>query len=208
MSQAAKIEDIMRFLDTEEASSKTAAAAPAPVAQSDAAPAMQAALADVMASIGGSKTASEAAPAGAPPAAAAAPVNDLVKMANEIVAIDREGEVKHAQLIGAAMADAFVARIGQWEKAAAAVDAPSEKTASEAELLEKFAQAAPQAYQAAVSQGYAHAKDLIEKMGQDLYARSFEAEKGLIEKRAAEHFVHGWNAIAAADRLLAAQQGK
>lgn len=194
-----KIEDIMSFLNAEEATSKTAAEAPAKPAAAPAA--MQSALSEVMASIGATKTAAEA-----PAAPAAAPVNDLVKMANEIVAIDRDGEIKHAQLVGAAMADAFVSRVNQWEKAAAAVE-PAEKTAAdEAAMLEKFAQVNPEAYQTAVAQGYAHAKGIIEKVGQDIYARSFAAERGAIEKKAAEHFVHGWNAIAEADRLLAEQQ--
>jgi hypothetical protein len=188
----------MRFLDSEETSTKVAEekVAVAPVAP----PALRTALADAMASVGLTKAASAVAPVTAP----TAPVADLVKMANEVVAIDRDGEIKHAQLVGTAMADAFVSRINQWDSASASV----EKTASEGtevEQLQKFAEANPEAYESAVRQGYTDAKSLIEKVGQDLYAQSFEAEKSRIEKVAAEHFIYGWNAIQAADKYLTEQ---
>jgi hypothetical protein len=200
-TQPARIEDIMRFLDTEEnANTKVASAAPAAAAPAP----MQSALADVMATLGQSKVASEAAPA-APAAPTAAPVNDLVKMATEIVAIDRDGEIKHAQLVGAAMADAFVARINQWDTAAGT---GADKTASEASQLEKFASENPEAYRSAVQQGYADAKSLIEKVGQDLYNQSYSREIEDIQKTATEHFVHGWTAIQQADQILTAQQAK
>jgi hypothetical protein len=191
MSAPATIEQIMKFLDSEETSTKVAeqkAAVPFVAAP------LQTALSDAMASVGQAKVAT-----------LAEPVADLVKMANEVVAIDRDGEIKHAQLVGTAMADAFVSRINQWDSASASVEKTAAAAGTEAEQLQKFAEANPEAYESAVRQGYTDAKALIEKVGQDLYKQSFEAETAKIEKVAAEHFIHGWNAIMSADQILTAQ---
>ncbi len=128
----------------------------------------------------------------------ASPVNDLTKIAEEISSINRDSEVKHAQLVGAAMADAFVGRINQWEKAAAE-STPKTASVDETSQLRKFAQENPDAYNLAVNRGYADAKALIEKTSADLFEKSYNEEVAVIHKTASEHFVHGWNAMAELD---------
>ncbi len=191
-----RIEDIMRILDVETApTQKTAAAAQTATPAAPPSGAMQAAMTDVMNSLntGNTKTASEG-----------SPEQDLVKMANEIVAIDREGEIKHAQLIGTAMADAFVSRVNQWEKAASALPSPNTKTAQDdSDQLAKFAQENPEVFNMAVNQGYTDAKALMDKVGEDLYARAYQAKTAAIHKTAAEHFLMGWIAMEQAERALA-----
>jgi hypothetical protein len=187
----ARIEDIMKFIDSDANPTQTKTAS---VNTSNTPPnsAMSTALADVLRSVGQpqEKTASVQ--------HTEAPVNDLVKMAAEMVSIDRDGEVKHAQLVGAAMADAFVSRVSQWENAAGTA-----KTAEDTSTqLEKFAAEQPAAFNAAVQQGYSDAKTLIEKIGQDTYAQAYATETENIHKTAAMHFVAGWDAMEQAKAQL------
>ena len=181
------IEELLRSVSTD--SQKTASAEPARSAQgAGSKPAFEAALRETMAGMQTSKTASDNAPS-----QGGAPTTDLVKMAQEIVAMDRDGEIKHASLVGTAMADAFVARMGQYEGAAAAVG--PQKVASDASELAKFASENPEMFRLAVGQGYNDANTLMNKVGQDVYAQAYAAEVQEIQKTAALHFLAGFNAI-------------
>lgn len=59
------------------------------------------------------------------------PGNDLEKIASELLGSDRLGEIKHAQLVGAAMADGFYGRLDALNKAASVVEEEFSKAASE-----------------------------------------------------------------------------
>lgn len=154
------IEELLRSVSTD--MQKNASAEPARSAQpTGSKPAFEAALRNTMSAVSNTKTASEG------QARNDNPGTDLVKMAQEIVAMDRDGEIKHASLVGTAMADAFVARMGQYEGAAAAVG--PQKVASEASELAKFASENPEMFRLAVGQGYNDANSLMNKVGQDVY---------------------------------------
>lgn len=174
------IEELLRSVTTD--TQKTASAEPTRSAPRGAKPAFEAALRDTLAGVQTSKTAS-----------AGDPGTDLVKMAQEIVAMDRDGEIKHASLVGTAMADAFVARMGQYEGAAAVVG--SQKVASDASELSKFASENPEMFRLAVGQGYTDATSLMDKVGQDVYNQAYAAEVQEIQKTAALHFLAGFTAI-------------
>ena len=107
--------------------------------------------------------------------------------------MDRDGEIKHASLVGTAMADAFVARMGQYEGAAASVG--SQKVAEDASELAKFASENPEMFRLAVGQGYNDANSLMNKVGQDVYNQAYAAEVQEIQKTAALHFLAGYSAI-------------
>jgi hypothetical protein len=199
MSNPARIEDIMRFMDTDQAAApaeKTAAVAP---------PAeLSVAMDAVMQSLpGATKTAA------ATPAPASTPAQDLMKIAEQVAALDREGEIKHAQLLGAAMGDAFVARVGQWEAAAAAVDSPQAKTAAanDQAALAKFAAENPEAFQAAAQQGYLEGKALIEKVGQQVFEQRYQQKVAAIRTTALQHWGHAFKTMDEVGQALAAKQG-
>lgn len=179
------IEQLLRSVSTD--SQKTASAEPARSSQhTGSRPAFEAALRETMAGVQNSKTASDN-------STSQAPATDLVKMAQEIVAMDRDGEIKHAALVGTAMADAFVARMGQYEGAAASVG--SQKVAEDASELAKFAAENPEMFRLAVGQGYNDANSLMNKVGQDVYNQAYAAEVQEIQKTAALHFLAGYSAI-------------
>ena len=187
------IEELLRSVSTD--MQKNASAEPARSTQpSGSKPAFEAALRNTMSAVSNTKTASEGQPRNDNPG------TDLVKMAQEIVAMDRDGEIKHASLVGTAMADAFVARMGQYEGAAAAVG--PQKVASEASELAKFASENPEMFRLAVGQGYNDANSLMNKVGQDVYNQAYAAEVQEIQKVAALHFLAGYSAI---DQAVRAQ---
>jgi len=92
---------------------------------------------------------------------------ELVKMASELAASDSEALKKEANLYGSAVADGFVARLGQYEAATAGMQPATTKVASadgvptEAEF-EKFAQENPDLVKQAAELGYLHGKQQIE----------------------------------------------
>lgn len=181
------IEDLLRSVSSD--NQKVASAGPdRSVQPSGTREAFQSALRDTVNTFQGTKTASDQ--TGAP----ATPGSDLVKMAQEIVAMDRDGEIKHAALVGTAMADAFVSRMGQYEGAAAVVG--SQKVASDATELAKFASENPELFRLAVGQGYQDANSLMNKVGQDVYNQAYADEVKEIQKTAALHFLAGFNSIA------------
>ena len=81
------------------------------------------------------------------------PSADLMKMASDLSMAEEEALVKQAQVYGAAIADGFMSRYGQYEQAAAAV-APVQKTASYDYGFEKFASENPALVKEAYARGY------------------------------------------------------
>jgi hypothetical protein len=112
------------------------------------------------------KTASEQAPN---------PVNDVVKIASEVAEAEKAANVKEAQLMGIAFADAAIARINDWQKTAAA------NMPADASDLQK--QAAEAGYRQAIAD--------MEKQAEEEYARGYNETVETIHKIASLQFIHG-----------------
>lgn len=104
---------------------------------------------------------------------------ELVKMASELAASDSEALTKEAHLYGAAVADGFMSRLGQYESATAgAQPAATTKVASadgvptEAEF-EKFAQENPDMVKQAAELGYLHGKQQIEGLKKEAFDKGY-----------------------------------
>jgi hypothetical protein len=117
---------------------KNAAAAQAPAAQAQTAAAQKVAAAK-QALVGAveaaltppaAKTAASAAPA-------ASATDQLLKLANDLANAETEAELKIAQLLGAAVTDGFVARMGQHGAAAAQTKTAAETDAMVKEAMER-----------------------------------------------------------------------
>lgn len=114
---------------------------------------LDAAIGEVLDALSSTKTAS-----------AESPVAALTKLASEVATVDREGEIKHAQIMGSAFADGFVARLDQYQTAA-----------------EKVASAQP-------------SRAELEKQAEATYAETYNDTVREIHKVAAEHFLEGYEA--------------
>ena len=125
-------------------SSETEKTAAAPVEETDAGKALEAALQKVAASTPQQSTGS------------GDPLTDLMKIAADLAGTEKEGEIKHAAILGHTFADAA---LGTW----AAYDAELSKTASESatHINEQVKSAALQGYQdtvAALAANQSHEK--------------------------------------------------
>lgn len=170
-----KIDRILAGIRESQAAEKTASEAtstPAPAVEKKASnAALVNALNEALAAP--EKTASEA-PAGSP-------VNDVMKVAAEIAQAEQQVAVKEAQLLGAAFADAAVARMAEWNKTAAAMlnNAGAEKMAAPSDdLLKQAAQ-----------MGYEQAKADLEKQAEESYVKGYNDTVEAIHKTAAEEFL-------------------
>lgn len=126
----------------------------------------------------------------AAPASASA-TGELVKMAASLASSEGDALVKEAHLYGAAVADGFMARLGQYESAtqgmgstkiASADGVPTE------EEFEKFAQENPDLTKQAMELGYHHGKQQIEELKKLAFAQGYqdaEAEINELSKTAA-----------------------
>ena len=117
-------------------------------------------LLDTLRGIIGTNDEKTAAAPPADPGRDASGVDMLVKMASNLAGTEQQATIKEAHLYGAAVADGFVSRLNQYDQS---LDAAGVKTASaesfaggvptEEEFV-KFAEANPDAVQAAMDQGY------------------------------------------------------
>lgn len=106
--------------------------------------------------------------------AAAQPVSksatgELVKIATDLANSESMALVKEAHLYGAAVADGFMARLGQYEAVVASESNPLLKTASADRVptqaeFEKFAAENPELVKQAIDLGYLHGKAQIEQL--------------------------------------------
>jgi hypothetical protein len=92
---------------------------------------------------------------------------ELMKMATDLAGAEQEALVKQAHLYGAAVADGFVSRLGQFQNAAARV--PATKTAQDnsvptREEFDKFASENPELIKQAMELGYRDAQGQIAQM--------------------------------------------
>lgn len=107
------------------------------------------------------------------------PVDDVVKIANEVAAAEKEANVKEAKLMGIAFADAAIARIADWQKTAA------EHAPVDVQDLQKHAAEA----------GYNQALADMEKQAEEEYVRGYNETVETIHKVAALQFIHGTQSV-------------
>ena len=129
------------------------------------------------------KVASEAKPS-------ASPVDDVMKVAQELAGAEKEAALKEAQILGAAFADAAVARMSEWNKTAQQMvaAAPSAPVVASADF-NKFAQQNPELVQQAAKLGYEQAKVDLEKQAEDSYVQGYNDTVETIHKTAALEFL-------------------
>lgn len=195
-----RIEAILKGIK-ESQPEKTASETPAPAATEKTASAPVEALKAAV---------SEALTASAPvKTAAASPVQDIVKVASEIAASEKEASLKEAQLLGTAFADAAIARFQEWNKVAQAIpDAPVKTAAAApAPTFNKFAQENPELVRQAAEIGYQSTRAELEKQAETSFVAGYNDTVDRIHKIAADEFA---KAAVLTNQLLhaAAQQAQ
>lgn len=130
------------------------------------------------------KTAAEKKPA-------ASPVDDVMKVAQELAGAEKEAALKEAQILGAAFADAAVARLGDWSKTAQQLvaGAPVVQAIPGNVDFNKFAQQNPELVKQAAQLGYEKAKADLEKQAEDSYVQGYNDTVETIHKTAALEFL-------------------
>lgn len=113
------------------------------------------------------------------------PVADVMKIAQEILDSEQEAATKEAQLIGAAFADAAMARMQEWNKVASQAYQPADFEGYTADDLEKFA--AEQEY----NEGFGDAVVQIHKLASDEFMKAALNTAFLIEEAAAAQQTEG-----------------
>lgn len=112
--------------------------------------------------------------------------NELVKIASSLADSEAEAVTKEAHVWGAAVADGFMARLGQYEEATQGME-PATKMASadgvptEAEF-EKFAQENPDLTKQAMELGYLHGKQQIEELKKVAFDQGYQDASAQIEE--------------------------
>lgn len=187
-----KIEKILSGLRQTQDTTKEASAlasTPAPVAEKTAGDTPRDAL------VGAMNAALAAAPAVVKTAGEKSnPVADVMKVAEELAATEQEANIKHAQVMGAAFADAFVARLGRWETKAAELNAQAPNapaTPAAGSTFAKVAQENPGLIAQAQGLGYQQTKAALEKQANDAYVAGFNDTVELIHKTASVEFIKG-----------------
>ncbi len=118
------------------------------------------------------------------------PVSDVMKIANDLAGVEQDARVKEAQVMGAAFADAFVARLGAWQKTAGEL-VQQGGSQNAAQPYAKLAQENPGLLQQAQGLGYADTRAQLEKQAQDAHAQGFNDTVQLIAKTASDEFIKG-----------------
>lgn len=111
------------------------------------------------------------------------PVSDVMKIAEEMAGIEKDVRIKEAQVMGAAFADAFVARLGVWQAKAAELNQSAEfgKVASaDAGLLAQ-----------AQHMGYAQTKEALEEQAKLAYNQGYNDTVSAIHQAASDEFLKG-----------------
>jgi hypothetical protein len=179
-----KIDRILAGIRESQAAEKQASETPVPPTEKAASnqPALISALNDALASK--EKVASET--------PATSPVGDVMKIANELAGAEKEAAVKEAQILGAAFADAAIARMNEWNKTASQMlaDAPA-PTATQAPVTDfnKFAEQNPELVRQAAQMGYEKATADFEKQSEDSYVQGYNDTVETIHKTAALEFL-------------------
>jgi len=126
-------------------------------------------------------------------AAQVAPIDELTKLAADVVTTEHESMVKEAQLYGASVCDGFMARLAQYNEAASrlAPDVPT-KVAGAVDTFEKFAAENPELVQDAYTLGYTQAKQKLAEWNQAAYEHGHDSTVRWIHKTATDNFVTGF----------------
>jgi len=166
-----KIERILAGIRESQTSEKTASETPvAPATDKTATTntALVAALNDALSSK--EKIASET--------PATSPINDVMKVAEELAGAEKEAAVKEAQILGTAFADAAVARMAEWNKQASQMVSSSPVVQEDPERIKQAAQ-----------MGYAQAKADLEKQAEESYVQGYNDTVETIHKTASLEFL-------------------
>ena len=130
------------------------------------------------------------------------PVAEVMKIAAEVADGEKLAALKESALLGAAYADAAIARFAEWQKAAGELPAPlaqpvmGQKVAAvnsgavQADAtFSKYAEENPVLARQAIALGYAPTAGGLEKMAEDSYIQGYNDQVGEIHKVAAEEFL-------------------
>lgn len=183
-----KIDRILAGIRESQAAEKQASETPVPAATQAAekTASNQNALVSAMhdALSGTEKAASEKTPA-------ASPVDDVMKVAADMASAEKEAALKEAQILGAAFADAAVARLSEWNKTAAAMlqSVPAVQAIPGNADFGKFAQQNPELVKQAAQLGYEKAKADLEKQAEDSYVQGYNDTVEAIHKTASLEFL-------------------
>lgn len=175
MSTGTSLDQILADLNAAAPKSTKVASAPAAVETGKVAEA-KAELLSALKRVEATKTASEK--------KASTPVSDLEKIATEIASADHDALVKEASFYGAAIADGFMARLGQFEKAAEALpEAPVATPVAATVDVEKIATEAVR--------GYIETQNAMKVAAEQEFTRGYNDTIAEVEKLANEVFAHG-----------------
>lgn len=124
-------------------------------------------------------------------AAESSPVNDVMKVAEELAGAEKEAALKEASLLGTAFADAAIARMAEWNKTAQQMlmSAPAVQAVQGNADFGKFAQQNPELVKQAAQIGYETAKADLEKQAEDSYVQGYNDTVETIHKTAALEFL-------------------
>jgi hypothetical protein len=128
-----------------------------------------------------------------------APIEDLTKLAADVAASEHEAMTKEAMHYGASVADGFVARLAQYQEAAAKLQpSVAEKQAAWAPnavdgSFEKFASENPDLVREAHDLGYEQTKSQLMKLAEASYVGAYNATVEGIHKFASDSFVAGFS---------------
>lgn len=120
---------------------------------------------------------------------ARSPVSDVMKVAEEMAGVEHDARVKEAQVMGAAFADAFVARLGQWQEKAASLN--TQPVAAATSTFDKLAYENPGLVAQASGLGYSQTKAALDKQADDAHAAGFNDTVVAIHKTASVEFLKG-----------------
>jgi len=119
------------------------------------------------------------------------PVDDVMKVAQELAGAEKEAATKEAQLLGTAFADAAVARLNEWNKTAATMVAgsPVAQAIPGNADFGKFAEQNPELVKQAAQLGYEKATADLEKQAEDSYIQGYNDTVETIHKTASLEFM-------------------
>jgi hypothetical protein len=179
-----KIERILAGIRESQAAEKQASVTPVAVTSPEKTASTQSTLvAAVNDALASTKVAAEA--------PVSSPVTDVMKVAQELQGSEKEAAVKEAQILGAAFADAAVARLKDWNKIASQMMVAGARVQAVPGNTDfgKFAEQNPELVKQAAQLGYDKAKADLEKQAEDSYIQGYNDTVEQIHKTASLEFL-------------------
>lgn len=167
-----KIDKILSGLRQTQDTTKEASAAPVPAVKAAADSPRDALVGALNDALTTDKVASEK----------SSPVADVMKIAEEMAGVEHDARVKEAQVMGAAFADAFVARLGVWQSKAAELNQSN---------FGKVASADAGMLAQAQHMGYAQTKEALEEQAKVAYNQGYNDTVNAIHDAASQEFLKG-----------------